>query len=319
MPEGSFKSMNNRKQNRTIEYCSTFNTDFSETIAYNNPLFPAYIRYGILSAYPDYSAVSHWHNDLEFILIKSGEMTYNVNGDLIVLSENNGIMVNSRQLHYGFSPKRHECEFICVVLSPELLRSNEWFYHNYIKCIAENPACPYLFLEREGWQGAILAQIEKLYQIFVTCTDKEAAPYFEVITAFASIMKQLYENLPVRNQISQKEASELTAVKNMISYIEEHFATRITLEDIASAGACCKSRCSLLFKKYLRDTPMTYTMKLRLQKSLVSLLSSDEHITAIALEHGFCGASYYCETFVKYYGMSPLQYRKQHGHEETDG
>ena len=194
--------MNKRKQNRTIEFCSTFNTDFSETIAYNNPLFPAYIRYGILSAYPDYSAVSHWHNDLEFILIKSGEMTYNVNGEMIILSENNGIMVNSRQLHYGFSPQRHECEFICVVLSPELLRSNEWFFHNYIKCITENPACPYLFLEREGWQGAILAQIEKLYQIFVTCTDKEAAPYFEVITAFASIMKQLYENLPVRNQIA---------------------------------------------------------------------------------------------------------------------
>ena len=57
-------------------YCSSFNLDSSETVAYNNPLFPAYIRSGILSSYPDYSAVSHWHKDLEFIVIKKGAMTY---------------------------------------------------------------------------------------------------------------------------------------------------------------------------------------------------------------------------------------------------
>lgn len=56
--------------NERHEYCSAFNPDSSETVAYNNPLFPAYIRYGILSRYPDYSAVSHWHADLEFILVK---------------------------------------------------------------------------------------------------------------------------------------------------------------------------------------------------------------------------------------------------------
>lgn len=96
----------------------------------------------------------------------------------------------------------------------------------------------------------------------------------------------------------------------MITYIEEHFAQRITLENIAAAGTCCKSRCSSLFKKYLRETPMTYTARLRLQKSLTALLNSDKSITEIAYEHGFCGASYYCETFQKYYRTSPLQYRK---------
>ena len=47
-------------------FCSAFNMDFSETVAYNNPLFPAYVRYDILSCYPNYSAISHWHEDLEF-------------------------------------------------------------------------------------------------------------------------------------------------------------------------------------------------------------------------------------------------------------
>lgn len=293
--------------NGNTTYCSIFNPDFSETVPYNNPLFPAYVKYGILSAYPDYSAVSHWHKDLEFILVKKGSMTYNVNGELIELTEGSGIMVNSRQLHYGFSAKHRECEFICILLSPELLSGNEWFYQNYIEPVTENSRYPYLRLSKEGWQHSVLEKIDGLYASFYATQEPT---HFTLMGEFLSIMRLLYENLDAKDYETIKPSNDLTSLKNMITYIEEHFAKRITLENIALSGACCKSRCSSLFKKYLRETPMTYTAKLRLRKSLSALLNSDQSITEIAYDHGFCGASYYCETFQKYYGTSPLQYRK---------
>lgn len=295
--------------NNATTYCSTFNPDFSETIAYNNPLFPAYIIYGILSAYPDYSAVSHWHKDLEFILVKKGSMTYNVNGELIDLTEGSGIMVNSRQLHYGFSAEHKECEFICILLSPELLSGNEWFYQTYIEPVTENSRYSYLHLSQEGWQHSVLEKIDGLYASFSTAQEQEPT-HFTLMGEFLSIMRLLYENLDVKEHGVIKPSNDLASLKNMITYIEEHFTKRMTLESIALSGACCKSKCSLLFKKYLRETPMTYTAKLRLRKSLSALLNTDKSITEIAYEHGFCGASYYCETFQKYYGISPLQYRK---------
>ena len=297
--------------NNNSTYCSTFNLDSSETVAYNNPLFPAYIESGILSSYPDYSAVSHWHKDLEFIVIKKGNMTYNVNGELIDLSEGSGIMVNSRQLHYGFSQAHKECEFICILLSPELLSGNEWFYENCIEPVTENSLYPYLVLGGEAWEKAVLERLDTLYSAF-TLQQGQGLPYFTLMGTFLSIMEILYRNLDVKTYGTAKEANELTSLKNMLTYIEEHFTQRITLENIASAGVCCKSRCSLLFKKYLRETPMTYTAKLRLRKSLVTLLDTDKSIADIAYEYGFCGASYYCETFQKYYGISPLKYRKAH-------
>lgn len=295
--------------NSNTTYCSAFNMDFSETVAYNNPLFPAYVRYGILSAYPDYAAVSHWHKDLEFIVVRNGCMTYNVNGELIELTAGNGIMVNSRQLHYGFSAEHRECEFICILLSPELLSGNEWFYQNCIAPVTENSFYPYLYLSGEGWENAVLEQVNGLYAAF-TAQPEQKLSCFTLIDSFLSIMKLLYENLDVKNYDMAKPSNDLTSLKNMITYIEEHFSRQITLENIALSGACCKSRCSSLFKKYLRETPMTYTAKLRLQKSLPALLNTDKSITEIAYEHGFCGASYYCETFQKYYGTSPLKYKK---------
>lgn len=296
--------------NSNTVYCPAFNRDSSETVAYNNPLFPAYVRYRFLSSYPDYSAVSHWHRDLEFILVKRGEMTYNVNGELIKLSEGSGIMVNSRQLHYGFSAEHNECEFICILLSAELLHGNEWFYQNFIEYITENPSFPYLYLDRSGWKRSVWEKLNKMYLSFYD-TPGEPLSYFEVIESFFSVMKILYKNLHTGNPSAKQESSEITSLRNMVTYIEEHFSQRITLEHIAASGACCKSKCSQLFKKYFHDTPIVYTTKLRLRKSLAALLNSDKSIADIAYEYGFCGASYYCETFQKYYGTSPLKYRKQ--------
>lgn len=237
-------------------------------------------------------------------------MTYNVNGKFIGLSENNGIMVNSRQLHYGFSSEHDECEFICILLSTELLQGNEWFYENFIEHITENSLYPYLYLDSNGWQIDILEKLDKLYHSFGNTSIKNLS-YFELMEDFICIMKTLYENLNVENQSMANNSSELTSLRNMITYIEEHFTEHITLKNIALAGACCKIRCSLLFKKYLHDTPITYTTKLRLRKSLSALLDSDACITDIAYKYGFCGASYYCETFQKYYGISPLKYRNR--------
>lgn len=295
--------------NNKTKYCSTINLDSSETVAYNNPLFPAYIMHDFLSSYPDYSAASHWHKDLEFIVIRKGNMTYNVNGELIHLSEGSGIMVNSRQLHYGFSAEHKECEFTCTLFSPELLSGNEWFFQNYIEPVTENSLYPYLYLGKKEWKKSILEKLERLYSTF-SAQPKQDLNYFVLINEFLLIMKILFENLDTENYAMAKESNELTSLKNMITYIEEHFKQRITLENIALSGACCKSRCSLLFKKYLREPPMAYTAKLRLRKSLTALLDSDKSITDIAYEYGFCGASYYCETFQKYYGISPLKYRK---------
>ena len=82
------------------------NSDLSENVEYNNHNFPAYIKPGILSLYMDYKAVSHWHDDLEFIVILEGKMSYEINGERIEISQGEGLFINSRQLHNGFSDEK---------------------------------------------------------------------------------------------------------------------------------------------------------------------------------------------------------------------
>ena len=53
--------------------------DLSEKMVYDYPDCPAYTIHEMLSHYPNYSAISHWHDDIEFLMIQSGQMQYNVN------------------------------------------------------------------------------------------------------------------------------------------------------------------------------------------------------------------------------------------------
>lgn len=99
----------------------SFSSDLSERIDYNIPDLPIYARRDTLSSFPDYRCPCHWHRDLEFIHVISGQMQYFVNGAIVTLEAGNGLVVNSSRLHYGFSPQQRQCWFTCVVVGPELL------------------------------------------------------------------------------------------------------------------------------------------------------------------------------------------------------
>ena len=112
--------------------------DRSENISYDDTEYPIYIRRFCLSSYPNYAAPSHWHDDIEWILILDGSMEYNVNGTLIKLKAGEGIFVNSRQMHFGFSTTHQECDFICILLHPMTLCLTPGIERNYIVPVVQN-------------------------------------------------------------------------------------------------------------------------------------------------------------------------------------
>ena len=68
--------------------------NLAEKVVYDYADCQASIHYDSLSLYPNCSGISHWHDDIELILILSGEMQYNVNGKIFMLHENEGIFAS---------------------------------------------------------------------------------------------------------------------------------------------------------------------------------------------------------------------------------
>ena len=118
--------------------------DRSEIVHYDFEDYPIYIRKALLSSYNNFEAPLHWHDDIEFIAVLQGEMNYNINGEIITLMQNEGVFVNSRQLHFGFSKAKTECDFICVLIHPLMLCVSGAIEQKYVVPLLENQNVSYM-------------------------------------------------------------------------------------------------------------------------------------------------------------------------------
>ena len=281
--------------------------DRSENVHYDNPEYPIRNRQSLLSFYPDYAALPHWHDDLEFIVALSGAMQYNINGEIVTIPSGGGIFVNSRQLHYGFSSDMTECDFLCILFHPLLLCITPAYERDYVLPLLNNDSLPYLLLEPSiSWQSEILQLLRHIHSV----REEGNAPLLAEID-FLTIWSLLGMHTAA-SQCSGVHNSDLSVLKNMVSYIQHNYAQRLTLADIAASGSVGQSKCCRLFGRYLHQTPGAYLTQYRINQSLPDLLHSDRSITEIAHTAGFNGSSYYTAVFRKAFGMTPSAYRKTH-------
>ena len=285
---------------------TVLNSDFSENVVYNLPDFPAYIKLGQLSTYPNFRATSHWHDDFEFILLLDDELSYDVNGHHISLRAGEGIFINSQCFHYSYSDRYADCNFICILLSPHLLSVNEYFMQQFLDPLMQNTSFPYQkLIPAISWQNMILRDLLSLYE---ESTDKLKP--FLILEKFSHILGLLSENMDSVSDV-KTNTDDIQSLTLMIGFVQKNYQNKILLRDISAVGNCCKTKCTMLFQKYLGVPPVHYVTQYRLEKASTLLRSTGFSVTEIAYICGFSNTSYFCELFHKYYHTTPKLYRNQ--------
>lgn len=280
--------------------------DLSELFFYNETGFPMLIEQGRISEYPNYTALCHWHDDVELSLVLSGQMEYSVNEQSFLLGPGDGIFVNSRQMHGNRSPNREECQYICLVAHPSLLCACGYVEQNYVLPLLEDPSLPYILLGAKApWEDRVCRMIREI----ALCREKKAWA-LEAQALLLDIWRELYENLAPAQERSQPRSQRLNALQDMMTYIHKHYKEKLTFEDIARAGKMSKTSCCTIFKKYLNQSPNAYLIEYRLRNGLELLRSTDLTVAEICYETGFSGPSYFSESFRKVFGCSPGEFRK---------
>lgn len=275
-------------------------TDRSERVNYNTAGLPVYFQRGTLSVYPNYTVENHWHDDLEFVVVLSGKMQYNVNGETVTLDTGNGIFINSRQFHFGFSDDFTECEYLCVLMHPVLLSASQYVEQKYVTPILSDPTLPYHLLHNNiEWERKISTAVEKIF----------SANELETVILFYEILNELCKNKQHLDRQPAEKNAKLNVLKDMISFIQNNYREKLCLADIAQSGAVGKTECCTVFRTYTNLTPISYLNDFRLRKSAELLTQTDMTISEICYEVGFSGASYFTETFRKTFHCAPKEYR----------
>lgn len=280
-----------------------------ETVQYNVPQLPFYVKRNWLYGYPNKSAVVHWHTDVEFMIVLKGRMNYSVNGKEYLLTEGKGIFVNSNQFHYGYSKENENCEFICVIIPLSLVEPYFAIYEKYVKTIIEDERCSCLPIDEKNPFGLKIISDIKILNAIIEHQDEDME--LSIVQRVFHIWKYLYRLMKNAYDAKEQEnAKYIKELRNMIFYIHKYYPEKLTLEEIAEAGNVCRSNCCKIFQKLLHMSPITYLTEYRIAKSLELLNNSSMNVTEIAFCCGFSSTSYYIKKFRQMMGCSPLQYKK---------
>jgi AraC-like DNA-binding protein len=280
-------------------------SDLSERLHYNLPDFPLYVHKDKLFRY-GYSAACHWHGDLEFIYALDGSMDYFVNGKTVHIAVHNGIFVNSKRLHYGFSTNKNDCTFLAVVINPRLLHDISEVVKLYLDKKFCSSADDFILLDSKiAWQQKVLLLLKRLY----TEMYKKKRNPLRLLSDASLVCANTGSRIKESPGQSMNEQSRMVVWK-MTGFIHRHYDEKITLSDIAARGGVCRSRCCEYFKKYIEQTPNTYLLKYRISKSYEMLRTTERTISEIALACGFQSASYFSSVFKTETGLTPQDYRK---------
>ncbi len=99
-------------------------------------------------------------------------------------------------------------------------------------------------------------------------------------------------------------------IKEIITYMEEHYAEAITLDNLSEHVQLSKGYMSTVFKAEMQQTVMQYLTKLRISQARILLIEYPEKkVLEIGRRCGFESPSYFGKTFKKIVGMTPEEFR----------
>lgn len=102
-------------------------------------------------------------------------------------------------------------------------------------------------------------------------------------------------------------------IENINDYIHSHYMENIGRNEIGAAFYLVPEYLSKLYKKRTGVNLKDYINDYRMEQAKKLLLSSRRSVSDIAVDVGFDNLSYFSTLFKKNIGMTPLEYRRQHG------
>ena len=275
---------------------------------HGNEQFPFLVSYQKLSEYESGSFMWHWHPEIEITYVQKGTMCYKVNHMVYHLKEGDIVFNNSGALHSGTMENQEDCAYIPVTFDPRLIYGffQSTINSKYVDPVIQDSMLPAICIDQsESWHKPF-----REYLLRIIALDEKKPDFYEldITICLQSMWRLLLEHITYEPQASRENSLEYDRIKKILSYIEENYQNKITLNDIAGHIHLCESECTRLFKRHMNTTLFAFLQEYRIERSL-EFLQDDQPVSAVADKAGLSDPNYYSKVFAKIKGCSPREYR----------
>ncbi len=250
----------------------------------------------------------HDHDFAEITYILSGNGKYYINGTTYEVRAGDIIMCNPGVKHHNIVVDEKEptvevfigfTNFRFKNMPPNsiIFKNNEYIMHTSGELKKETTRiCWEMVAEQMG------DQVGKYFMLKA-----------QLMKMLLLIMRELLggEMQEKQNSYNFESYNKNYVVRRIITYLDENYASKISLDKIARNMYLSPVYISKIFKEETGESPINYLIKIRLEKAKDILVNGDGgSIKVIANSVGYDDVYHFSKLFKKHYGISPLYYRK---------
>lgn len=271
--------------------------------------FPMTVSHDDLWAFEGKTVPIHWHDDLEINLLREGMAVFQVYQKSYSVRPGEGFLLNRNVPHSCNSPVNEHVRYNTILVRPDFLYGDfgSDIERNCFRPFLQNSTVPCIHLTASDENGKeILEKLNQVEEVF----DRKPFCYELKIRgllceAFSMILsdhqRELTKFVPANQQ-------ELERLEVMLNYLNTHFESVISLQELADQVHLSREVCCRLFKKMTGKTITGYLEEYRADKSLPLVQSGQYSMTQIAEMVGFSNPSRFANAFRKRFGCNPKIY-----------
>lgn len=273
------------------------------------PLLVLDVERQVCKPYNEGFRVFHWHDEVQFVYILKGSVHFQIYDEETDLEAGDCMFINRAALHRIMGKEDSHYHSYIVPVKMLSFYSGSIMEERDVEAIVHRPSLTH-FAIRNGENGCqeILEAVQKMDKLYfqkeiVRCLEYQisiqlAKVWLEVILH----LPETSENIPTQNH---------ERIRTLISFIHQNYDRDISLKDIAGAASVSQTECQRCFRMYVQCAPYQYLLRYRLDRSAAMLAGSEDTVTEIAMKVGFHSVSAYIRYFKKFYGTTPIKYRKR--------
>jgi transcriptional regulator GlxA family with amidase domain len=101
-------------------------------------------------------------------------------------------------------------------------------------------------------------------------------------------------------------------VKKAQEFIEQHFADKMSIDELAAQACLSRRNFERRFKKATTNTVAEYIQRVKIEAAKMSLESSQENVNQVMYSVGYSDTKAFRMLFKRLTGVSPLAYRERY-------
>lgn len=250
---------------------------------------------------------AHYHDFYEIFFFIDGNVDYWINGSLYPLVQGDILLIHPTELHKPV-PTDEIDRYERIVL---------WIDKNYLSNI-ENGVLEGCFLNEKPIHNKVLRlSDDKKEQLFSLahslCEEYGGKKFAGDVCAYSlllQILVQINRLTQSNSPVDKEEYNTPTLISEILAYINEHFAERLTLDSIANHFFISKYHISHEFKNAVNTSLYRYIIMKRLNAAY-TLLSEGKPANEVCTMCGFGNYTVFFRAFKAEFGISPTECAKQ--------